>query len=123
MVETVTCNKIYIYTFLFFCLFAQRKVTLVKRNRKVAMLNVLVVCNCLFAYDFPFIKHTRPCFKHLYRVFRGSLMIPAHMILASCLVFQTWVLEKANYTKEAIAGYYRFIWNLFYAEYLLFPFF
>ncbi|CAF2102022.1 unnamed protein product [Brassica napus] len=57
------------------------------------------------------------------QVFRGSLMIPAHMILASCLVFQTWVLEKANYTKEAIAGYYRFIWNLFYAEYLLFPFF
>ncbi|KAH0934118.1 hypothetical protein HID58_011235 [Brassica napus] len=57
------------------------------------------------------------------QVFRGSLMIPAHMILASCLIFQTWVLEKANYTKEAIAGYYRFIWNLFYAEYLLFPFF
>ncbi|CAH8361938.1 unnamed protein product [Eruca vesicaria subsp. sativa] len=50
------------------------------------------------------------------QVFRGSLMIPAHMILASCLIFQTWVLEKANYTKEAIAGYYRFIWNLFYAE-------
>ncbi|KAF8075576.1 hypothetical protein N665_1079s0002 [Sinapis alba] len=57
------------------------------------------------------------------QVFRGSLMIPAHMILALCLIFQTWVLEKANYTKEAIAGYYRFIWNLFYAEYLLFPFF
>ncbi|CAN6887423.1 unnamed protein product [Brassica oleracea] len=57
------------------------------------------------------------------QVFRGSLMIPAHMILASCLIFQTWVLEKANYTKGAIAGYYRFIWNLFYAEYLLFPFF
>ncbi|CAN7050503.1 unnamed protein product [Brassica oleracea var. botrytis] len=57
------------------------------------------------------------------QVFRGSLMIPAHMILASCLIFQTWVLEKANYTKEAIAGYYRFIWNLFYAEYLLFPLF
>ncbi|CAN8259673.1 unnamed protein product [Cochlearia groenlandica] len=56
------------------------------------------------------------------QVFRGSLMIPAHMILASCLIFQTWVLEKANYTKEAIAGYYRFIWNLFYSEYLLFPF-
>ncbi|XP_056842374.1 homogentisate solanesyltransferase, chloroplastic-like [Raphanus sativus] len=57
------------------------------------------------------------------QVFRGSLMIPAHMILASCLIFQTWILEQANYTKEAIAGYYRFIWNLFYAEYLLFPFF
>lgn len=56
------------------------------------------------------------------QVFRGSLMIPAHVILASGLIFQTWVLEKANYTKEAISGYYRFIWNLFYAEYLLFPF-
>ncbi|CAN8269432.1 unnamed protein product [Cochlearia groenlandica] len=56
------------------------------------------------------------------QVFRSSLMIPAHMILASCLIFQTWVLEKANYAKEAIAGYYEFIWNLFYSEYLLFPF-
>ncbi|XP_068307637.1 homogentisate solanesyltransferase, chloroplastic [Pyrus communis] len=54
--------------------------------------------------------------------FRRSLMIPMHAILALSLVFQTWVLEQANYTKEAIAGYYRFIWNLFYAEYLLFPF-
>ncbi|KAG2305809.1 hypothetical protein Bca52824_025557 [Brassica carinata] len=55
------------------------------------------------------------------QVFRGSLMIPAHMILASCLIFQTWVLEKANYTKEGIAGYYRFIWNLFYAEVFVRP--
>ncbi|KAM0990247.1 hypothetical protein FF1_008772 [Malus domestica] len=54
--------------------------------------------------------------------FRRSLMIPMHAILALSLVFQTWVLEKANYTKEAIANYYRFIWNLFYAEYILFPF-
>ncbi|CAN6586656.1 unnamed protein product [Malus baccata var. baccata] len=54
--------------------------------------------------------------------FRRSLMIPMHAILALSLVFQTWVLEQANYTKEAIASYYRFIWNLFYAEYLLFPF-
>ncbi|XP_010519997.1 PREDICTED: homogentisate solanesyltransferase, chloroplastic [Tarenaya hassleriana] len=56
------------------------------------------------------------------QVFRRNLMIPAHMILASCLIFQTWVLEKANYTKEAISGFYRFIWNLFYSEYLVFPF-
>ncbi|KAG8483773.1 hypothetical protein CXB51_023378 [Gossypium anomalum] len=56
------------------------------------------------------------------QAFRGSLMIPAHIFLAVCLIFQTWVLEQANYTKEAIAGFYRFIWNLFYAEYAIFPF-
>ncbi|KAJ6923876.1 hypothetical protein NC652_017253 [Populus alba x Populus x berolinensis] len=54
--------------------------------------------------------------------FSRSLMIPAHTILALSLVFQTWVLEQANYTKEAISGFYRFIWNLFYAEYIIFPF-
>ncbi|XP_031103619.1 homogentisate solanesyltransferase, chloroplastic-like [Ipomoea triloba] len=54
--------------------------------------------------------------------FRSRLMIPLHAVLAVCLVFQTWLLEKANYTKEAISAFYRFIWNLFYAEYLLFPF-
>ncbi|KAG6770275.1 hypothetical protein POTOM_025952 [Populus tomentosa] len=54
--------------------------------------------------------------------FSRSLMIPAHTILALGLVFQMWVLEQANYTKEAISGFYRFIWNLFYAEYIIFPF-
>lgn len=56
------------------------------------------------------------------QAFRRSLMIPAHTILALSLIFQTWVLEQANYTKEAISDFYRFIWNLFYAEYILFPF-
>lgn len=56
------------------------------------------------------------------QAFRSSLMIPVHTILALCLVFQAWLLEKANYTKEAISAYYQFIWNLFYAEYLIFPF-
>ncbi|CAL2272749.1 unnamed protein product [Prunus armeniaca] len=56
------------------------------------------------------------------QAFRRSLMIPTHTILALILIFQTWVLEQANYTKEAIAAYYRFIWNLFYAEYIIFPF-
>ncbi|XP_015964587.1 homogentisate solanesyltransferase, chloroplastic isoform X2 [Arachis duranensis] len=56
------------------------------------------------------------------QAFRQWLLIPAHMIFASCLIFQAWVLEKANYTKEAISGFYRFIWNLFYAEYAIFPF-
>ncbi|KAB1222440.1 Homogentisate phytyltransferase 2, chloroplastic [Morella rubra] len=45
------------------------------------------------------------------QAFNRSLMIPAHTILALILIFQ-----------EAISGFYRFIWNLFYAEYLIFPF-
>ncbi|KAH7554228.1 hypothetical protein ACOSP7_028686 [Xanthoceras sorbifolium] len=56
------------------------------------------------------------------QAFRRNLMIPTHMILASCLIFQAWVLEQAKYTQEAISGFYRFIWNLFYAEYVIFPF-
>ncbi|KAJ9181235.1 hypothetical protein P3X46_009386 [Hevea brasiliensis] len=56
------------------------------------------------------------------QAFRRSLMIPAHTILAACLIFQAWLLERANYTKEAISAFYRFIWNLFYAEYIIFPF-
>ncbi|KAI3791540.1 hypothetical protein L2E82_05343 [Cichorium intybus] len=59
---------------------------------------------------------------YLPQAFRSTLMIPLHTILASGLIFQAWVLERANYTQEAIAGYYRFIWNLFYAEYIIFPF-
>lgn len=55
------------------------------------------------------------------QAFRRNLMIPAHTLLALGLIFQTWVLEQANYTKEAISQYYRFIWNLFYAEYIIFP--
>ncbi|KAJ0982716.1 hypothetical protein J5N97_010971 [Dioscorea zingiberensis] len=54
--------------------------------------------------------------------FRRSIMISSHIILALGLIFQAWVLEKANYTKDAISQFYRFIWNLFYAEYIIFPF-
>ncbi|CAO2822094.1 unnamed protein product [Amaranthus hypochondriacus] len=54
--------------------------------------------------------------------FRRSLMIPIHTILAISLVFQTRLLDQANYSKEAITNFYRFIWNLFYAEYIIFPF-
>ncbi|KAL9237772.1 hypothetical protein vseg_012280 [Gypsophila vaccaria] len=55
------------------------------------------------------------------QAFRRSLMIPAHTILALCLIFQTWLLDQANYSKDAITSFYRFIWNLFYAEYIIFP--
>nr|AKM76562.1 AT3G11945-like protein [Erodium texanum] len=56
------------------------------------------------------------------QAFRRSIMIPVHSFLALSLIYQTRVLEQANYTKEAISGFYRFIWNLFYAEYIIFPF-
>ncbi|KAL2464803.1 Homogentisate solanesyltransferase [Forsythia ovata] len=56
------------------------------------------------------------------QAFKRSLMVPAHLILAVSLIFQTWLLERANYTKDAISSFYRFIWNLFYAEYIIFPF-
>ncbi|KAL2923935.1 Homogentisate solanesyltransferase chloroplastic [Bienertia sinuspersici] len=56
------------------------------------------------------------------KAFRCSLMVPSHAILAICLIFQTWLLDQAKYSKEAITSFYRFIWNLFYAEYILFPF-
>ncbi|XP_004509919.1 homogentisate solanesyltransferase, chloroplastic [Cicer arietinum] len=56
------------------------------------------------------------------QAFRRWLLIPAHTIFASSLIYQVQILEKANYTKDAISGFYRFIWNLFYAEYALFPF-
>lgn len=59
---------------------------------------------------------------YLPQAFRSQLVISVHVILASSLIFQTWILEKANYGKEAISAFYRFIWNLFYAEYIIFPF-
>lgn len=59
---------------------------------------------------------------YLPQAFRRNLMVPAHAILAVGLIFQTWVLDQTNYNKEAIMSFYRFIWNLFYAEYILFPF-
>ncbi|KAI3865026.1 hypothetical protein MKX03_012180 [Papaver bracteatum] len=56
------------------------------------------------------------------QAFRSRLMIPLHAVLAMGLIFETWMLEQANYTKDAISGYYRFVWNLFYSEYIIFPF-
>ncbi|XP_073006069.1 probable homogentisate phytyltransferase 2, chloroplastic [Typha latifolia] len=55
------------------------------------------------------------------QAFRCNIMVPIHAFLAIGLVFQGWVLEQANYSKEAISEFYRFIWNLFYAEYIIFP--
>lgn len=55
------------------------------------------------------------------QAFRSILMIPVHAILVSSVIFQTWVLEREKYTKKAISDFYKFIWNIFYAEYAIFP--
>ncbi|CAM0145366.1 unnamed protein product [Urochloa decumbens] len=44
------------------------------------------------------------------QAFRRAVMVPVHVALAAGLIFQ-----------DAISQYYRFIWNLFYAEYIFFP--
>lgn len=54
--------------------------------------------------------------------FRAPLMIGGHAILGLALIGQTVKLESEKYTVPAIQAFYRFIWNLFYSEYLLLPF-
>ena len=48
-------------------------------------------------------------------MFNTPLMVGAHAVLGACLVFQTWKLDQSEYTVDAIQGFYRFIWNLFYS--------
>lgn len=55
-------------------------------------------------------------------LFNVPLMVSAHSILGLMLVYKTLKLDAAKYTQTAIAEYYRFIWNLFYSEYILLPF-
>ena len=54
--------------------------------------------------------------------FRAPVMIGGHAVLALALVLRTAKLESEKYTGPAIQAFYRFIWNLFYSEYLLLPF-
>lgn len=54
--------------------------------------------------------------------FNASIMVPTHAVLAILLVYKTLKLDAAGYSEEGIAAYYRFIWNLFYAEYAILPF-
>ncbi|KAJ7551663.1 hypothetical protein O6H91_06G023800 [Diphasiastrum complanatum] len=60
--------------------------------------------------------------SHLPQFFRPEFMALWHAILAGIVIYQTWLLDSSRYTKEAIASFYRFIWNLLYAEYAMFPF-
>ena len=43
-------------------------------------------------------------------------------LLGAALVWQTAKLDRSGYTAPAIAAFYRFVWNLFYSEYLILPF-
>ncbi|GLC44827.1 hypothetical protein PLESTB_001209700 [Pleodorina starrii] len=54
--------------------------------------------------------------------FNVPLMAGAHAVLGCVLLLRTLKLHTANYTREAVASFYRWIWNLFYAEYALLPF-
>lgn len=56
------------------------------------------------------------------QAFRPRVMVLGHAVLGIALVYQTWLLDTAKYSKGAIANFYRFIWNLFYSEYVLLPF-
>lgn len=55
-------------------------------------------------------------------LFNPSVMIPSHALLGTALLWKAIKLDAARYTQDSIAGYYRFIWNLFYLEYLILPF-
>ncbi|CAN5951078.1 unnamed protein product [Sphagnum jensenii] len=59
---------------------------------------------------------------YLRGIFQTQVMVPAHAILGIGLVYQTWLLDAEKYSKDAIAGFYRFVWYLFYSEYILLPF-
>ena len=54
--------------------------------------------------------------------FRMPVMIGGHAALAAALIWQTLKIDSDQYTVPAIQAYYRFIWNLFYSEYVLLPF-
>lgn len=54
--------------------------------------------------------------------FNTPVMAGLHGGLAILLLFRTWKLDSAGYSKEAILSFYRWIWNLFYSTYAAFPF-
>ena len=54
--------------------------------------------------------------------FNTQVMAPAHLALALVLLIRAWRLDRAGYSKDAIQSFYRWIWNLFYAEYVFLPF-
>lgn len=55
-------------------------------------------------------------------VYRTAVMSGGHAVLGAALLWHTRSLHAADYSSEAIVGFYRFIWTLFYTEYAMFPF-
>lgn len=54
--------------------------------------------------------------------FRAPLMIGANVLFLLYLASETAKIDTGKYTQPAIAAYYRGVWNLFYVQYLVFPF-
>jgi homogentisate solanesyltransferase len=52
--------------------------------------------------------------------FNVPVMVGAHAVLAVILLLRTAKLNAAGYTKDAVNSFYRWIWNLFYAEYFVY---
>uniref|UniRef100_A0A061SAB2 Homogentisate solanesyltransferase n=1 Tax=Tetraselmis sp. GSL018 TaxID=582737 RepID=A0A061SAB2_9CHLO len=50
------------------------------------------------------------------------VMVGGHAALAAILALRAWKLHSAGYEQAAIQSFYRWIWNLFYAEYAMLPF-
>ncbi|GFH30725.1 homogentisate prenyltransferase, partial [Haematococcus lacustris] len=53
--------------------------------------------------------------------FNTLLMFGGHAALASLLAYRTARLDAAKYSRDAILGFYRWVWTLFYCEYAMFP--
>ncbi len=52
----------------------------------------------------------------------SAVMTGGHLVCAGFLLWQASKLHHTGYSQDGIKHFYRFIWNLFYAEYLMYPF-
>lgn len=48
-------------------------------------------------------------------------MVSVHAVLALKLLYEGGKLDAGQYTQASIQRYYAWIWNLFYAEYIVLP--
>ena len=55
-------------------------------------------------------------------VFHRAFMAGGHALAAAWLVMSTSKLEAGEPSTKSIKGYYKQIWNLFYFEYMMYPF-
>ncbi len=54
--------------------------------------------------------------------FNLPIMLGGHLIAAALLGAAALRLAAAGYTRPAVEAFYRWVWNLFYAEYAMLPF-